>query len=108
MIVTEPLPKPLIGSLKIAVNRIGVVLVGSAWAVPNGSEAEPWLTVTVGAVLSILTVLLPEDPGLPAASVWLAAKVYVPSADSGVAQRQRPAAARCRLRWTARSGCRRA
>src|SRR6478735_8304523 len=72
------------GSLKIAVNEMGVVLVGSAWAVTKGSDADPWLTVTVGAALSILTVLLPDDPGFPAASVWLAAKMYVPSADSGV------------------------
>src|SRR5205823_4564035 len=39
------------------------------------------VSVTVGAVLSIVTDLLPEPPALPAASVCEATKAYVPSAE---------------------------
>ena len=42
------------------------------------------VSVTVGAVLSIVTDLLPEPPALPAASVCEATKAYVPSAETAV------------------------
>src|ERR1700741_5290161 len=74
-IVGVAFPKPLTGSLQTAVNLIGVELVGSGWSYPNGSVDFAWFTVTVGPVLSMLTVLLPEEPMFPAASLWLAAKV---------------------------------
>src|SRR2546426_11614069 len=42
--------KPLTGSLNTAVKLIGAALVGSAWP-------AAWLIVTVGGVVSIVTVL---------------------------------------------------
>src|SRR6266516_1886480 len=42
------------------------------------------MELTVGAVVSTVTDLLPVGPVLPAASVWVAANVYVPSAEMAV------------------------
>ena len=61
----ELLVKPVTASLKTTVNRIGLLLVGSACP-------AAWLMVTVGGVTSHVTVLSVEVDAallLPAASV---------------------------------------
>src|SRR2546426_4065324 len=64
-IVTPALVKPVTGSLKAAVKLIGEALVGSACA-------AAWLIVTVGGVLSkvtLLSVLVDAVLPFPAASL---------------------------------------
>ena len=69
--LTSPVAKPVTASLNMTVYRIGLVLVGSAWA-------TAWLIVTVGAVTSQVTVLSVEVDAvlaLPARSVARSARI---------------------------------
>ena len=63
--VTSPDVKPVTGSVKTAVNTIGLTFVGSGWP-------TAWLMVTLGGPVSQVTTLSVEvdaDDGLPARPV---------------------------------------
>src|SRR6266545_4752739 len=72
LIVTSALVKSPAGSLNTTVKLIGDVLVGSAWP-------AAWSIVTVGGVLSTVTVTALLVAVLPAASRATAVRVWEPS-----------------------------
>ena len=79
VIVTSALVKSVTGSLKTTVKLMGEALVGSACP-------AAWLMVTVGAMLSTVTVTGAEVVPLPTASRATAVRVRDPSPTVFVSQ----------------------